>query len=144
MKAEPFLTPSSLISVLFYESPSRILEGRLRCWNRAWRRIGCWRWLLLAALPSLPTIPDIWGSFLWSHHPLWSLKSSFFHGTSGMLVGPPHRSFESTLPSSFGTLLMIRLVPGRKVWGHPDFLFAACLVKHYYNSHSIWPSVLPC
>ena len=31
MKAEPFLTPPSLISVFFYESPSRILGGRLRC-----------------------------------------------------------------------------------------------------------------
>jgi hypothetical protein len=38
-------------------------------------------------------------------------KGYFFPGTSGMLMSPLHISFESTLPSSFGTLLMIRLVP---------------------------------
>jgi len=43
--AGPFLTPPLLISVFFYESPSRILQRR---------RIGYWRWFLLAALPLLP------------------------------------------------------------------------------------------
>ena len=76
------------------------------------------------------------------YHKIWELRKKkrdyFSTGISGMWVGPSHRSFESTLLSSFGTLLMIRLVPGYTVWGHSDFLFAACLVKYYYNSHSIW------
>ena len=35
------------------------------------------------------------------------------------------------------------LVQERKVSTHPDFLFAACLVEHYYSSRNIRPSALP-
>ena len=48
------------------------------------------------------------------YHKIWELRQKkqdcFSAGTSGMLVGPLDRSFESTLLSSFGTPLMISLV----------------------------------
>jgi hypothetical protein len=41
---------------------------------------------------------------------------------------------ENPLPSSSDIPLSFLPVQEYKVSTHPDFLFAACLVKHYYNS----------